>query len=164
MTAVTGSDSVAVATVTLSFEINSAYFSVVACVVERLSVVVDVLRDILGVDVNFVVDGVVDDDFSTVVVVVVGEDCVVVVVVVTLTDVLFAIFTGSQISSVVLFVSISLFTIPVLHSGTHMMISIVSCVQMSNGRPFLVNDIRFMLLRMKSRAFGQSINKTRGIN
>lgn len=130
--------------VTLSFDINSAYFSVVACVVECFSVVVVVLlRDILGV--NFVVDGVVDDDFSNFGVVVAAVVVVrAVVVVVTLTDVLFAILTDSQFDSVVLIVSISLFTIPVLHSGTHMMISMVSCVQMSNGRPFLVNAIRFI--------------------
>lgn len=109
----------------------------VAYVVKRFSVVV--LRDILGVDVGLAVDGIVDDEIS-----IVGMDVVVVVgvtvVVVTLTDVLFAIsFIGSQISLLVSFVSISLFTIPVLHSGTHM--RNMSCVQMSNGRPFLVDAI-----------------------
>ncbi len=157
----TGCESITDACVTFSFEINSAYFSVVACVVDCLSVVVDVLRDILGdVDVDFVVDGTVDDDDICIAGVVLTVEVVVVVVVAV---VVFTIFIGSHFSMVVPFVSISLFIIPVLHSGTHMTNSIVSCVQMSNGRPFLVNGMRFILLRMKNRAFGQSINKIKNI-
>lgn len=85
---------------------------------------VDVLRVILGVVVVVVVvdDGVVDDDTSFF-----GA-----VVVVSLTGMVwFVSFIGCQFSSVV--ASISLFTIPVLHSGTHITNSIARCVQMSNG-------------------------------
>lgn len=88
---------------------------------------VDVLRVIFGVvvvvdDGEVVDDGVVDDDTSFF-----GA-----VVVVSLTDMVwFVSFIGCQFSSVV--ASISLFTIPVLHSGTHITNSIARCVQMSNG-------------------------------
>lgn len=149
---VTGCESITDASVTLSLEILSEYFSVecddgcsvvVVVVVVVVLVVVDVLRNLL-----VVFDGIVDAD----ILVVVG----VVGVVVPLTDVLFVIFMDCQISSVVLFVSISLFTIPVLHSGTHITNRIVSCIQMSNGRPFLEYAMWFIL--MKNRAVGQSVN------